>query len=116
VNENRENSRDAAPVPLTRDLREIVRAFEIVEAEFRFQAHRLERTVTADTENEEGHLADLRRGYGQGAKYAGILLNYHKGRLTRMGQRGFERVEPIEDTSDDVSAEGRARPFTTDTE
>jgi hypothetical protein len=67
--------------PLTRDLPETINALEIVEAEFGFQADRLKTKVEASTEQEREHFEDLQRGYEKSARYARILLNYHRGRM-----------------------------------
>jgi hypothetical protein len=86
--------------PITRDLTEVVKALEIVEQEFGFQAERLTRAVQASTENEREHQADLAVGYQTGARYAGILRRYHEGRLRR-------RESPYRQDSS-IDASGRA--------
>jgi hypothetical protein len=86
------------PQPLTRDMRRIVEALEIVEQEFLFHAERLERAVEPTTEDETTHHDDLRKGYRESAKYAGILRKYHQGRMQR---RGHGRSEPAERSIDD---------------
>ncbi len=91
------------PQPLSRDLAETIRALEVTEAEFLFQADRLE-GVREETQNEGEHLADLQEGYTRGARYARILINYHTGRMSR---RGVE-TEPA---SPSIDARGRARAY-----
>jgi hypothetical protein len=68
--------------PLTRDLGATIAALEIAEAELTFQADRLGNRTKPSTELESEHLADLKEGYEKGARYVGILLNYHKGRMS----------------------------------
>lgn len=73
-----------APEPLTRDVRVVVAALAIVEAEFAFHAHRLQYGgARVGTENEAQYFRDLLRGYTTGAKFSAILRRYNEGRLRR---------------------------------
>lgn len=124
--------------PMTRDVLDVVAALatiehalglvmgaaphpetsKIAEAELRFQASRLERSVQPDTEDESGHLTDLRYGYEGAAdvlaclqklrdaqRYVGILRRYQEGRLARMQAK----EGPVEAALDE---RGRAVAFT----
>lgn len=124
--------------PMTRDVLEVVAALatvehvlgetlkalphpdtsKTVEAELRFQADRLAKAVTPDTEDEGGHLSDLRYGYENAAealeclrklrdvqRYVGILRRYQEGRLARMQAK----EGPVEAALDE---RGRAVAFT----
>jgi hypothetical protein len=63
----------------------IIGALNIVEAEFRFHADRLERHVEPDTDSERDHLRDLATGYRSAAHHCGILRRYQEGRVRREG-------------------------------
>lgn len=90
-------------------MNETIKALEIVEAEFGFQADRLSKRSDANgSENENDHLADLRQGYEGGARYARILRNYHEGRI---GQRRPDAI-----VSESIDAQGRSIAFTGDGE
>lgn len=124
--------------PITRDIVEVVAALatiehvvghlmqdvphpdtsRVAEQELRFQADRLEKAVRPDTEDEGGHLSDLRYGYREAAdaleclrklrdvhRYVSILRRYQEGRLARMQTK----EGPIEAALDE---RGRAVAFT----
>ena len=75
-----------APEPVTRDMRVLAAALAIVEAEFAFQAHRLQYGgAKIGTDNEAQYFRDLVKGYTTGAKFAAILRRYTGGRLRRAG-------------------------------
>lgn len=98
--------------PLTRDLKETIRALEIVEAEFGFQANRLSRRSNVNgSDNENDHLANLRQGYDLCARYTRILRNYHEGRF-----RQPRRVDPTAGAEPTIDAMGRAMAYTEDGE
>lgn len=69
--------------PLTRDVRELVDALAIVEAELGFQVSRLRVQNSGDSDQERDHLLDLMGGYLVSYRYIGILKRYHGGRVDR---------------------------------
>jgi hypothetical protein len=97
--------------PLTRDLRETIRALEVAEAEYLFQADRLANRTDATTDQEREHLADLEQGYRSAARYSRILLNYHEGRAR------LRDVRPSNAAQDEaIDRTGRATAYTSDRE
>ncbi len=92
--------------PVTRDVRELVEALEVVEAELGFQATRLRVQNSGDSDKERDHLIDLMGGYLVAYRYVGILKRYHSGRV--------DRRESSVPQADGVSADGRVAAVVTD--
>lgn len=100
--------------PLTRDVREIVRALAIAEGEFYFQRDRLRDHAKARTEQEKSFHKDLMEGYRTGAHYAGVLRKYHEGRLRRQAETGS--MAPTSVDEPEAIVDGRATAFLGDPE
>jgi hypothetical protein len=76
--------------PATRDLREVVRAIQVVRDELRFQVGRIGAMTTPDgvkvaemTDNELRYLQKLAADYNWASITLGKLYGYHMGRLER---------------------------------
>lgn len=95
-----ENNSDAAAVPITRDLEKIIDACEIVAAELRFQAQRLDQVKLQPRDEEEGEfLHDLAVRYTKAASTVSKLQVYHQKRVQDNG------------LSEGIDASGKAAPF-----
>lgn len=68
--------------PLRRDLREVLVALDIVNAEFLFHAQRL-REITDGAPEEIEHLHALARGYLNAERHGAILSKYLAARVVR---------------------------------
>jgi hypothetical protein len=102
--------------PITRDVREIVRALEIVEAEFAFQADRIRQRVPRPGESENmnsDHLPRLAAGYDEASQHAKMLRRYHRGRLERAEAANASGISET-DQRDAISSSGTARAYTTE--
>lgn len=71
--------------PRTGSIEKVIEACEIVEAELKFHADRLARNVDPANPSEDEHLADVRQGYRNAARYVGILRHYQEGRVNARG-------------------------------
>lgn len=111
----REHEEGSGSYPVTRDVRKIVEALEIVAAEFYFQHDRLRTHVKPRTEEEETFHKDLMLGYRNAAHYSKVLRRYHEGRLRRQVETGSMAM-PVVDQPGAIDESGRATAFLGDPE
>jgi hypothetical protein len=99
--------------PRTRDLRKVIDALDIVEAELRFQVNRLKGKSKNDLERRgerDEFLERLCKRYDEATGTIVTLKRYHEGRIGAIPPR------PDTDFPDDVNSGGVATAYTDDDE
>lgn len=88
-------------VPLTRDLREVLSALDIVTAELGFQAERLRARVLPDSDTARAYLTQLGHDYEHAQRTCEKLRQYHAARVRRAA------LPPTPDDHDPNAVDGR---------
>jgi hypothetical protein len=79
--------------PVTRDLAEIVRACEVVEAELAFQTSRLAAVDPSRSGSNPDHIQRMKEEYAAGSRIVAKLRRYQESRLAKQ-QENAEDADP----------------------